>query len=146
MEGRRIQWMGHVKRMGDNRMPRIALEKEEEDQEEDREEDGRTNSEIMTFCEKKVPLIKWRPPILSTLRLLRKAESRVFAGRSGITVEALTQFVLSNLPLELRLVTMLQLCQRYSDNQFNTLAAALTRFGRHNDGSNRTVPTISGRQ
>ncbi|KAG8301717.1 hypothetical protein J6590_046844 [Homalodisca vitripennis] len=29
MEGRRIQWMGHVKRMGDNRMPRIALEKEE---------------------------------------------------------------------------------------------------------------------
>ncbi|KAG8305168.1 hypothetical protein J6590_075364 [Homalodisca vitripennis] len=29
MEGRRIQWMGHVKRMRDNRMPRIALEKEE---------------------------------------------------------------------------------------------------------------------
>ncbi|KAG8263207.1 hypothetical protein J6590_038096 [Homalodisca vitripennis] len=46
MERRRIQWMGHVKRVGDNRMPRIALEeergrrprgrrrKEEEDQEE----------------------------------------------------------------------------------------------------------------
>ncbi|KAG8269014.1 hypothetical protein J6590_011639 [Homalodisca vitripennis] len=29
MERRRIQWMGHVKRMGDNKMPRIALEKEE---------------------------------------------------------------------------------------------------------------------
>ncbi|KAG8331990.1 hypothetical protein J6590_029594 [Homalodisca vitripennis] len=29
MERRRMQWMGHVKRMGDNRMPRIALEKEE---------------------------------------------------------------------------------------------------------------------
>ncbi|KAG8259548.1 DCN1-like protein 5 [Homalodisca vitripennis] len=58
MEGRRIQWMGHVKRMGDNRMPRIALEKEEEDQEEDREEDGRTKCDSIQKLKHRIDFLR----------------------------------------------------------------------------------------
>uniref|UniRef100_A0A1B6GIQ7 Thioredoxin domain-containing protein n=1 Tax=Cuerna arida TaxID=1464854 RepID=A0A1B6GIQ7_9HEMI len=74
--------------------------------------DGENNDLPWQFTAPQYPSVLFFPA-------RRKAESRVFAGRNGITVEALTQFVLSNLPLELRLVAMLQLCQRYSDNQFS---------------------------
>lgn len=43
----------------------------------------------------------------------------MFGSRVSISADSLSQFVLANLPLELRLLAMLQLCQRYPSSQVN---------------------------
>ncbi|XP_039290805.1 thioredoxin domain-containing protein 11 isoform X2 [Nilaparvata lugens] len=58
------------------------------------------------------------PSILLFPAAPRKADSRVFPQRAPITVDALAQFVLANLPLHLRLQGAIDLCQRWGSKHY----------------------------